>query len=198
MSKDRREPIGDGLGFVESFSEAAMSRSTPGRSEPLASPRKVAASASQHSHEHNVREQNSAAPKGRDLENSSYKRARPVRNSNPEAHRPSPSLHPDFRPPAPEPGTRDIAIDDDQPVRPLSRDVWVTKDGRELTIKEMYRPHLGNAQAVLSVWLKREKDPVKRRELKSWRSKMRRELVKREKVWQAKRKKQSNDKPGNA
>lgn len=145
-----------------------------------------------------MREQNSAAPKGRDLENSSYKRARPVRNSNPEAHRPSPSLHPDFRPPAPEPGTRDIAIDDDQPVRPLSRDVWVTKDGRELTIKEMYRPHLGNAQAVLSVWLKREKDPVKRRELKSWRSKMRRELVKREKVWQAKRKKQSNDKPRKA
>ena len=145
-----------------------------------------------------MREQNTADPKGRDLENSSYKRARPVRKSNPEAHRPSPSLHPDFRPPAPEPGTRDIAIDDDQPVRPLSRDVWVTKDGRELTIKEMYRPHLGNAQAVLSVWLKREKDPVKRRELKSWRSKMRRELVKREKVWQAKRKKQSNDKPGKA
>ncbi len=69
----------------------------------------------------------------------------------------------------------------------------MTKDGRELTIKEMYRPHLGNAQAVLSVWLKREKDPVKRRELKSWRSKMRRELVKREKAWQKKRKKQTGE-----
>lgn len=76
----------------------------------------------------------------------------------------------------------------DQPARPLSRDVWLTRDGRELTIKEMYRPHLGNAQAILTKWLKVEKDPVKRRELKSWRSRMRRELVKREKAWQAKRK----------
>ena len=67
-------------------------------------------------------------------------------------------------------------------------DVWLTKDGRELTIGEMYRPHLGNAQAVISKWLKREKDPIKRRELKSWRSRMRRELVKREKAWQKKRK----------
>lgn len=71
-----------------------------------------------------------------------------------------------------------------------AKDVWLTKDGRELTIGEMYRPHLGNAQAVISKWLKREKDPVKRRELKSWRSRMRRELVKREKAWQKKRKKE--------
>jgi hypothetical protein len=35
--------------------------------------------------------------------------------------------------------------------------------------------------------------PVKRRELKSWRSKMRRELVKREKAWQAKRKKEAGE-----
>lgn len=68
------------------------------------------------------------------------------------------------------------------------RDTWVTRDGRELTIEEMYRPHLGNAQAVLSTWIKREKDPEKKRELKSWRAKMRRELVKREKAWRAKRK----------
>jgi hypothetical protein len=74
----------------------------------------------------------------------------------------------------------------------VGRDVWVTKDGRELPIKEMYRPHLGNAQAVISRWLKSEKDPVKRRELKSWRSRMRRELVKREKAWRA-RKKSAND-----
>jgi bifunctional DNA-binding transcriptional regulator/antitoxin component of YhaV-PrlF toxin-antitoxin module len=105
--------------------------------------------------------------------------------------RASAALHPDFR--APEPGTMEASAAADQPVRPISRDVWVTKDGRELTIKEMYRPHLGNAQAVLSVWLKREKDPVKRRELKSWRSKMRRELVKREKAWQAKRKKEAGE-----
>lgn len=76
----------------------------------------------------------------------------------------------------------------DQPVRPLGRDVWLTRDGRELRIAEMYRPHLGNAQAILTKWLKVEKDPVKRRELKSWRSRMRRELVKREKAWQARRK----------
>jgi hypothetical protein len=74
------------------------------------------------------------------------------------------------------------------PVRPLGRDVWLTRDGRELRIADMYRPHLGNAQAILTKWLKVEKDPVKRRELKSWRSRMRRELVKREKAWQAKRK----------
>lgn len=106
------------------------------------------------------------------------------------------AFHPDFR--APAPGTLDVSDDGDQHVRPLSGDVWVTKDGRELTIKEMYRPHLGNAQAVISQWLKREKDPVKRRELKSWRSRMRRELVKREKAWQAKRKKQKGEKPQDA
>lgn len=84
-----------------------------------------------------------------------------------------------------------MAIDDHAPDRaahPLARDVWLTKDGRELSIGEMYRPHLGNAQAVLSSWLKHEKDPGKRRELKSWRSRMRRELVKREKAWRARRK----------
>jgi hypothetical protein len=83
---------------------------------------------------------------------------------------------------------------DAEPSGPLSagRDVWVTKDGRELSIKEMYRPHLGNAQAVISRWLKSEKDPAKRRELKSWRSRMRRELVKREKAWRA-RKKNANE-----
>ena len=70
----------------------------------------------------------------------------------------------------------------------VGRDIWLTKDGRELTIPEMYRPHLGNAQAVISKWLKGEKDPVKRRELKSWRSRMRRELAKREKAWRKKRK----------
>ena len=70
----------------------------------------------------------------------------------------------------------------------VARDIWLTKDGRELTIPEMYRPHLGNAQAVISKWLKGEKDPVKRRELKSWRSRMRRELAKREKAWRKKRK----------
>ncbi len=63
------------------------------------------------------------------------------------------------------------------PVRPLGRDVWLTRDGRELRIADMYRPHLGNAQAILTKWLKVEKDPAKRRE-----------LVKREKAWQAKRK----------
>jgi hypothetical protein len=72
----------------------------------------------------------------------------------------------------------------------LDPDIWRTKDGRELTITEMYRPHLGNAQAALSKWLKHEKDPAKRRELKRWRSRMRRELVKREKVWQARRKRE--------
>lgn len=82
----------------------------------------------------------------------------------------------------------DTGPDGAAPVRPLGRDVWLTRDGRELRITEMYRPHLGNAQAILSKWLKVEKDPVKRRELKSWRSAMRRELVKREKAWQAKRK----------
>ena len=75
------------------------------------------------------------------------------------------------------------------------RDVWVTRDGRELTIKDMYRPHLGNAQAVLTTWVKREKDPEKKRELKRWRSKMRRELAKREKAWQAKRKKERGSRP---
>ena len=70
------------------------------------------------------------------------------------------------------------------------RDVWVTRDGREISVKEMYRPHLGNAQAVLTTWIKREKDPEKKRELKRWRSRMRRELSKREKAWQAKRKKE--------
>ncbi len=74
---------------------------------------------------------------------------------------------------------------------PASRDIWLTKDGRELSIGEMYRPHLGNAQAALSKWLKAEKDPLKRRELKSWRSRMRRELAKREKAWQKKRKKEA-------
>lgn len=73
------------------------------------------------------------------------------------------------------------------------RDTWVTRDGRELSIKQMYRPHIGNAQAVLTTWIKREKDPEKKRELKRWRSKMRRELAKREKAWQAKRKKQRAD-----
>lgn len=82
---------------------------------------------------------------------------------------------------------------DDLPVRPLSRDVWVTRDGRELRISEMYRPHLGNAQAILTQWLKREKDPVKRRELKSWRSRMRRELVKREKAWRARKREVRSD-----
>ncbi len=77
----------------------------------------------------------------------------------------------------------------DEAARPATRDVWVTRDGRELSIKEMYRPHLGNAQAVISRWLKAEKDPVKRRELKSWRSRMRRELVKREKAWRSRKKK---------
>ena len=91
-----------------------------------------------------------------------------------------------------------VSAEEDQAERPagpdavgrpaISNDVWLTKDGRELTIGEMYRPHLGNAQAVLSKWLKGEKDPVKRRELKSWRSRMRRELVKREKAWRKKRK----------
>lgn len=70
----------------------------------------------------------------------------------------------------------------------LGRDIWQTSDGRELRIAEMHRPHLGNAQALISKWLKVEKDPVKRRELKSWRSRMRRELVKREKAWRARRK----------
>jgi len=82
----------------------------------------------------------------------------------------------------------DAVQDGAAPVRPLGRDVWLTRDGRELRIAEMYRPHLGNAQAILTKWLKVEKDPVKRRELKSWRSAMRRELVKREKAWQAQRK----------
>lgn len=69
-----------------------------------------------------------------------------------------------------------------------TKDVWLTKDGRELRIGEMYRPHLGNAQAALSKWLKAEKDPAKQRELKSWRSRMRRELAKREKAWRKQRK----------
>ncbi len=77
--------------------------------------------------------------------------------------------------------------------RALAGDVWLTKDGRELRIDEMFRPHLGNAQAVISNWLKREKDPLKRRELKSWRTRMRRELVKREKAWRKKRKNEVAD-----
>ena len=87
----------------------------------------------------------------------------------------------------------------DQAVGPaggtVNQDIWLTKDGRELNIGEMYRPHLGNAQAALSKWLKAEKDPLKRRELKSWRSRMRRELAKREKAWRAKRKKEAAQRP---
>ena len=88
-----------------------------------------------------------------------------------------------------------VDLEPDRSVQTVGRDVWLTKDGRELTIGEMYRPHLGNAQAVLSKWLKGEKDPVKRRELKSWRSRMRRELAKREKAWRAKRKKEVGASP---
>ncbi len=53
------------------------------------------------------------------------------------------------------------------PARSLAGDVWLTRDGRKLSITEMYRPHLGNAHAVISSWPKREKDPLKHRKLKS-------------------------------
>ncbi len=95
-----------------------------------------------------------------------------------ESGEPVPGHAPEVRPDTQDPPAE----------RAASRDVWLTKDGRELSIGEMYRPHLGNAQAALSKWLKAEKDPLKRRELKSWRSRMRRELAKREKAWQKKRK----------
>ncbi len=163
MAKDRREPIGDGPGFSQA-SASSSSRAIP------------AARASR-------KRERSALRTNKPLYEQPPFQGAPLRD---DAQALAP-LHPNFCAPEPDgAGT----TDDDLPVRPLSRDVWVTKDGRELTIKEMYRPHLGNAQAVLSVWLKREKDPVKRRELKRWRSKMRRELVKREKAWQAKRKRQ--------
>ena len=191
MAKDRREPIGDG----PDFSEATASRSSLGKSATRASLKRRPASPRSEPHEFPQPESGLQGSGSEDSDPHRSKRATAKRSSAErsstlgEAHAAAP-LHPDFRPP--EPGTLEAIGDDDQPVRPISRDVWVTKDGRELTIKEMYRPHLGNAQAVLSVWLKREKDPVKRRELKSWRSKMRRELVKREKAWQAKRKKQAD------
>ncbi len=166
MARDRREPIGDGPGF----SEARTSAQSRGKSAPGGARK---------------RKPPSPRPAARDDQCAPTERA--TARSSAGARAP---LHANFSAPeldAPE------TTNGNQPVAALSRDVWVTKDGRELTIKEMYRPHLGNAQAVLSKWLKAEKDPVKRRELKSWRSKMRRELVKREKAWQAKRKKQSRE-----
>lgn len=98
----------------------------------------------------------------------------------------------EVRQPSPEADPyRDAGLTPEQAARlraAAGQDTWVTRDGRELSIKQMYRPHLGNAQAVLTTWIKREKDTDKKRELKRWRSKMRRELAKREKAWRAKRK----------
>ena len=66
-------------------------------------------------------------------------------------------------------------------------EVGKTRDGREIPIEEMYRPHMANAIARLVKWRRGEKDPQKRGELKSWIRRMKRELRDREKEWQARR-----------
>lgn len=64
--------------------------------------------------------------------------------------------------------------------------LWETSDGRALRLSEMYTGHIGNARKVLRDWLKGEKDPELRKELKGWTRQFNKELRKRSQAWRGK------------
>jgi hypothetical protein len=66
-------------------------------------------------------------------------------------------------------------------------DVWLTREGEEIHIREMHTYHLQNASVILKTWIKRERREGKRRELRAWLKAFAREIRRREKEWQKKR-----------
>jgi hypothetical protein len=68
----------------------------------------------------------------------------------------------------------------------VSEDIWVTRDGRELKLSEMFPGHIGNAQVVLRKWIKQERDPEMRQELKGWLRRFAKEQRVRVKAWRTK------------
>ncbi len=65
------------------------------------------------------------------------------------------------------------------------KDIWETRDGREIPLDEMYFTHIGAAKSKISRWLKGESDPNVRKDLLSWRKRFSKELAKRQKEWEA-------------
>ncbi len=66
-------------------------------------------------------------------------------------------------------------------------DVWLTREGEEIHIREMHTFHLQNASVILKTWIKQERREGKRRELRAWLKAFAREIRRREKEWQKKR-----------
>ena len=65
--------------------------------------------------------------------------------------------------------------------------LWVTRDGREIPLDEMHTPHVGNAHAKIGKWLKGERDPSLRKDLRKWRGYFTKEIKQRQKEWLEKR-----------
>ncbi len=61
--------------------------------------------------------------------------------------------------------------------------LWETRDGRSLKLGEMPPQHIGNAQAVLRKWIKQERDPALKKELRSWLKRFGKEQRTRYKAW---------------
>jgi hypothetical protein len=66
-------------------------------------------------------------------------------------------------------------------------DIWVTREGEEIHIREMHTWHLQNATVILKGWVKKEGRESKRRELRAWLKAFAREIRRREKEWQKRR-----------
>ena len=64
--------------------------------------------------------------------------------------------------------------------------LWETRDGRALRLSEMFNGHIGNAQAVLRKWVKQERDPAMKKELRSWLRRFAKEQRARVKAWREK------------
>lgn len=74
-----------------------------------------------------------------------------------------------------------------------SRDLWQTRDGREIPLDQMFPGHIQNARKSIKDWSRGEEDPELRRELRGWMKKFGKELRKRQKDWMEKRNARTRD-----